>query len=309
MATDRADLAVVKRIVYDNLGVTNQSSGYGNLQTNERYLTGYIDDAIAMADIQTMKLLLKQKQFHLTGEYWTTLAIPNGYRMTLPEHDAILGVYYYTSTTGVDAKAQPVSRDIFEMISQAGIFDITTYGGYYNIQDGEIQLIGKSVYRTKSFVVTPIVGPTWTQVEAIGHTFAADDPVYFVTDGGALPSPFVENTVYYIKSPVTDMFSLSLTAGGAVVTGSSDWDGNLSVQSTNQQIGYLKYIKLNHESTLSTLYSPENLEGALANFASGYLLMKRGDQPQQASFYTGLYQQEMQALLSPISDMSKDVEQ
>lgn len=310
MATDRADLSVVRRIVYDNLGVTNQSSGYGNLQTNERYLTAYIDDAIAQADIHTMKLLLKQKQFHLMGEYWTTVAIPNGYRQTLPENDAILGVYYYTTTSGADAKAQYVSKDVFDMISEGGRFNITDYKGYYTIQDGEIQLIGDQIYAEAESVVVPVVGLDWTQLEVqtAPNPFSDDDTVYMTTTGLALPSPIARGTAYYIVDTASDLVSLSLTKGGAAITGDLSWDGTLSLQSTNQQIGYIKYIKFSHPDSLSSLYSPENLESALASYASAYLLMKRNDNPTQAKFYMDMYSQQIQSILAPISDADHNIE-
>lgn len=45
---------------------------------------------------------------------------------------------------------------------------------------------------------------------------AANVPVYFATNG-ALPSPLVVGTEYFVKTPGTDSFTVSASAGGAVI--------------------------------------------------------------------------------------------
>jgi hypothetical protein len=49
------------------------------------------------------------------------------------------------------------------------------------------------------------------------HGLAANTPVSFATTG-ALPTGLVAGTTYYVKSPTTDAYSVSATAGGSAIT-------------------------------------------------------------------------------------------
>lgn len=61
---------------------------------------------------------------------------------------------------------------------------------------------------------------------APGTAYTADEQVtVFATGGSSLPSGLVAGTVYYVKSPSGDSFSLSATSGGAAITLTSDGSG------------------------------------------------------------------------------------
>lgn len=57
-----------------------------------------------------------------------------------------------------------------------------------------------------------------------GHSFVADDPVYFSTTG-ALPTGLVAGTKYHVCSPTTNTFQVSATAGGAAINTSGTQSG------------------------------------------------------------------------------------
>lgn len=131
----RATLTTVRRIVYDNLGITDQTSGYGNLIPNERYLTGYIDDAIAQSDIWITKLLFTNKQDNLLKELYTTAILSSG--DLLPQNYGIVEVAYEDSVTSVYKRAQEIDFDTYERMAENGIY--TAYVlGYYAIQDNKL---------------------------------------------------------------------------------------------------------------------------------------------------------------------------
>ncbi len=52
---------------------------------------------------------------------------------------------------------------------------------------------------------------------ATAHGWAADTAVVATNSGGALPAGLTAGTTYYVKSPTTDTFQLSATAGGAAI--------------------------------------------------------------------------------------------
>lgn len=79
-----------------------------------------------------------------------------------------------------------------------------------------------STAATGSTVTITIASPgvvTWT-----GHTFAANDAVYFTTTG-ALPTGLAINTKYYVRNPATNTFEVSLTSGGASINTSGTQSG------------------------------------------------------------------------------------
>lgn len=153
----RADLAVVRRMIYDNLGLTNQSSGYGNLASNERYLSGYIDDAIVYADIMTCTILLKNKQEHLMME--ASQEVAGVSPLTLTNRWHIIKVEYYTSNLlDQRRRGDEIDYDEWERINDdfASIYDAEVSKGHYAIQDSKVYMIPSETYNSNSVVVTYI---------------------------------------------------------------------------------------------------------------------------------------------------------
>lgn len=130
----RATLATVKRITFDNLGLTNQTSGYGNLQTNQRFLTGYIDDAISLADIWITKVLYTNKQDNLLTELYETQTLENS--DTINNNYGIVKVEYDSTGTATFERATEIDYDLFERLEEGGIYSTATYTGYFAIKDG-----------------------------------------------------------------------------------------------------------------------------------------------------------------------------
>jgi hypothetical protein len=61
---------------------------------------------------------------------------------------------------------------------------------------------------------------------APGSAYAANATVcVFPSAGSALPGGLTAGTVYYVKSPASDSFSLSATSGGSAITLTSDGSG------------------------------------------------------------------------------------
>jgi hypothetical protein len=222
MPSDKAELTTVRRLVYENLGITNQSTGYGNLATNKRYPSAYIDDAIAQSDIHVMRLLLKTKQHMFHNDMFTTASVDTS-PWVMPQHAELYSVYFYTTVGGAVDRGTEVSFDVYDMIQEGGIFTSdSNYKGFYTVQDGMLYSMP-----------------------------------YDVTYGG--------------------------------------------------NIGYLKYIALDHNETLSGLYSPDGFEGPIALYASALLLLKRADNPEQANFYLQRFNEQMQGYMSPVSSIQTKV--
>jgi hypothetical protein len=57
------------------------------------------------------------------------------------------------------------------------------------------------------------------------HGLSANDPVVFATTG-ALPAGLTAGTLYYVKTPTADTFTVSATAGGAAINTSDAGSGN-----------------------------------------------------------------------------------
>lgn len=145
----RATLSTVQRIVWDNLGVTLQSSGYGNLDTaNQRYLSGYINDKIAEADIAVTNLLFKNKQHSLLQVlYASQSSISSG---TVISQNWIIVDISIDSEIGVE-----IPYGQYEQLAQGGIFDTSTYKGYYAKKDSKIFFIGTTATVTYIDVTHP----------------------------------------------------------------------------------------------------------------------------------------------------------
>lgn len=58
----------------------------------------------------------------------------------------------------------------------------------------------------------------------VANGLGANVSVYFTTND-ALPSPLVAGTEYFVKTPGTDSFTVSATAGGAVINTTTDGSG------------------------------------------------------------------------------------
>lgn len=65
---------------------------------------------------------------------------------------------------------------------------------------------------------------------------AANVPVYFTTNG-ALPSPLVAGTEYFVKTPGTNSFTVSATAGGAVINTTTNGSGTHTATAYPNGIG------------------------------------------------------------------------
>lgn len=65
------------------------------------------------------------------------------------------------------------------------------------------------------------------QVTSTGHTFAAGDSFRLSNTGGTLPAGLSSNVTYYVVSPSSNTFSLSLTAGGSAVSIDTNGSGQL----------------------------------------------------------------------------------
>jgi hypothetical protein len=136
----RATLTTVQRLCYENLNV--RTGSYGTLDsTNQRYLTGFIDDNIAIADIETIMILLKEKQSqHLKDLYVTSAALTNS--STVPNNWGVVSV----SVNGV--KGIEVPEGFYNEIAAGGIYNVTDYQNYYCIIDGAIYSIANSAIIT-----------------------------------------------------------------------------------------------------------------------------------------------------------------
>ncbi len=61
---------------------------------------------------------------------------------------------------------------------------------------------------------------------APGSSYSANQTVVvFPTAGSTLPSGLTAGTVYYVKSPSSDSFSLSASSGGSAISLSADGSG------------------------------------------------------------------------------------
>ena len=75
--------------------------------------------------------------------------------------------------------------------------------------------------------VYTFAAPTSTSILlAPGSSYsAAQTVVVFPTAGSVLPSGLTAGTIYYVKSPSSDSFSLSATSGGSAISLSADGSG------------------------------------------------------------------------------------
>lgn len=150
----RATLPTVQRMVYENLAV---SPTYGTLDTtNKRYVSSYINDAIASMDIRIINLLLKHKQHILLTDLETTQAVNSG--DVVDNNWSIIKVDYYTDTDGNTQRAVEITWDDYQTMRDGvdGIFNTTSYSGYFTIKDGIIYVIPSATYSGNTAVITYI---------------------------------------------------------------------------------------------------------------------------------------------------------
>lgn len=108
----------------------------------------------------------------------------------------------------------------------------------------ESHSIYQSKIGTRSAVTMTIAAPavvTWA-----AHALPADTPISFTTTG-ALPTGLVAGTTYYVKSPNTNDFNLSLTPGGAAITTTGSQSGVHTAtagQNFNRTVSDLTYWQL-----------------------------------------------------------------
>ena len=73
-------------------------------------------------------------------------------------------------------------------------------------------------------------------VTYVGHGKSANDPVAFFNNGDTLPTGLVLGTTYYVKTVLTaDTFTLSATAGGAVINTSGSQSGTHKLGATGSR--------------------------------------------------------------------------
>jgi hypothetical protein len=128
----RAVIANIQKLVYEYLRVNTQGS-YGTYLTNQRYPSAYIDDEIYSADLEIVRLLIKNNQDVLVQELQETVVLASG--AALPNYH-VINVVVTGATAGV--RAIEVTEDQFNLLKDGGVIDSTTYFNYFAIFDGKI---------------------------------------------------------------------------------------------------------------------------------------------------------------------------
>jgi hypothetical protein len=147
----RATLTTVQSIIYENLGITDKTAGYGNLLVNERYPSDYIDDSITQADLTVVTLLFKNKQDQLLKELHITADLNN--KSPIPQNWGVVSVEGFDNLLGTrKTRCIEVEDDTFNQLELGGIFDTTTYSNYYCIQDGKLRLINAFDTATVTYI-------------------------------------------------------------------------------------------------------------------------------------------------------------
>jgi hypothetical protein len=79
-------------------------------------------------------------------------------------------------------------------------------------------------------VTFPFTVNTGTDViTATGHTYVNGQRVRVSQSGGALPSPLVADTDYYVRDVATDTLKIALTSGGAAIDITTAGSGTLTI--------------------------------------------------------------------------------
>lgn len=335
----KAKIATVKRMVYENLGITNQSSGYGVIKTNERYPSAYVDDAIIGADLTVMKTLLKSKQYFFAPGFFTVGQIPSSYAVVeLPVHTEMLNVRFYYNTDGAEEQGVEIPWEMYEMftepLSQApntsSLFQFQgdgtkKYGGYFSIKDHTLWTIpfaGVPYKKLSNPVVFTVESPILTSTSTLisnSHGLLSGDKVIVSTTGtypqvpefGNIPE-LDEDTVYVVENQDVDTFNLFIPGSTSeYMEFESGGTGTLTFTKVVESVGYYKYIALTHPASLSgnDLQSPQSFEEAIAFLASANLLMKRADNPAQATFYLQQYQVLMGLYMTPSTNQQRTIDE
>jgi hypothetical protein len=313
----RAKTATVRRMVYENLGITNQTSGYGSIKANERYPSAYVDDAIIGADFNVIKTLLKSKQYHFTDTFFEKRYIANNLPTILQPNIELLTVYFYKNGGETEERAVEIPWGMYEMFTenyQDSLFKFqdslgTKYGGYYSVKDHLMYTIPFEGGSRLPQVEFTGVGPNFTPVEEI---IILPDSLCTITpqDDGELPSPLQADTLYKITSDDASSFLIDTIAGQSIVLDNQEFDGTLYLNPVYSDVGYYKYISLSYPNSLGNdLKSPQSFEEAIAFLASANLLMKRADNPQQATYYLQQYQAMMGIYMTPSTNQSRVIDQ
>lgn len=314
------------------------NSLYGYLNTaNNRYPSGYIDDAIAGADLSIMKTLLKSRQYHFAPDFFTVQSIPASYSVVeLPVNTEMLNVRFYYNTSGSEEQGVEIPWEMFEMFTEplsstgTSLFSFTgeggkKYGGYYSVKDHilwTIPFAGVPYKITSTSATFEIQSPIITSTSTIiseDHPFVSGDKVIVSTTGtfpqvpddggeGTLAAALNSTTVYTIEYEDLDTFRLFIPGSDYIEFGSGG-TGVLTATKVQESVGYFKYISLAHQSTLTTLYSPKSFEEAIAFLASANLLMKRADNPQQATYYMQQYQTMMGIYMTPSTNQQRKIDE
>lgn len=139
----RATLSIVQRIVYENLGISPDV--YGTLQTNKRYKTTYIDDAIQQADFRTSRILISNKQDILMEQVRLNLPVvfnPDGEQI-----DQNWSINAVDITQGGQTKiGQEISYGTYEewALNGGSIYDETEMYFKYAIKDYKFFFFGST---------------------------------------------------------------------------------------------------------------------------------------------------------------------
>jgi hypothetical protein len=314
----RANLTTVRRMVYENLGITGAE--YGDLKTNQRYPSGYVDDAIAGADLNVMKTLLKSKQYHFSPEFFDVEPIPAGLPVyPLPVNTEMLSVRFYYNAEAVEEQGVEIPWDMYEMFTEplnsTSLFTFVgegtkKYGGYYSIKDHLLYTIPFERVSEISQVEFTGSGPNFFPIEEIQILV---DSIFTITAqaGVELPSPLEEDVPYKVISDDVSSFSIETMQGDVITLDDEEFEGTLFL---NPVVGYYKYISLKHPGTLPDegdlgLKSPQSFEEAIAFLASANLLMKRADNPQQATYYMQQFQAMMGIYMTPSTNQQRVIDQ
>lgn len=136
----RSTLSTVRRITYENLGITTGGS-YGTLLSNARYPTEYIDDKIAEADITIVELLLKNKQHQLVKDLYTTqtgVALNENLSNSWHIIDVKVGNAVGAIVQSIGTPITEISFNDYQLMSGSSIYDVATYPLYYAIHNSKI---------------------------------------------------------------------------------------------------------------------------------------------------------------------------
>lgn len=131
----RASKTLVKSLLFEYLGTRAGGTSFGVFTANERFLESYLDEEVYSSDTETVRILIGAKQDELLSELYATQAsVTTG--TTISNNWAIIRVENASGVRGIE-----VDWDTYIQLSEGGIFDTSTYKGYYTLKDGKIYFI------------------------------------------------------------------------------------------------------------------------------------------------------------------------